>query len=159
GRGFDFETEGVSAGIDTRLLPQLVLGAGLGYGQDATTVGENGSHLRGRARTIALYGSFQPGEAMFVDGLVGYQRLSFGLQRHLGTTGCFARGTRDGDQLFASLSLGVDLARDAWTFTPYARLDAMRGALEGYTEQGDPAWTLAYGEQDVDTTTGNLGLD
>ena len=159
GRGFDFETEGVSAGIDTRLLPQLVVGAGLGYGQDSTAVGENGSHLRGRARTIALYGSLQPGEVVFVDGLVGYQHLSFDLERHLGATGGFARGARDGDQLFASVSLGADLVRDAWTFTPYARLDAMRGALEGYTEQGDPAWTLAYGEQDVDTTTGNLGLD
>jgi outer membrane autotransporter protein len=158
GRGFDFETEGVSAGIDTRLHPGLVVGAGLGYGQDSTTIGEHGSHLRGKAWTLALYGSLQPRGSVFVDGLAGYQRLDFDMERHLTATGGSVQGRRDGDQLFASVSVGIDIARDAWQFTPYARLDAMRGALARYTEQGDDTWALSYGEQDVDTTTGNLGL-
>ncbi|MDH5833375.1 putative Ig domain-containing protein [Luteimonas sp. M1R5S59] len=158
GRGFDFETEGVSAGIDTRLHQNLVVGAGLGYGQDSTTIGEHGSHLRGKAWTLALYGSLQPRGSVFIDGLAGYQRLDFDLERYLTATGGSVQGRRDGDQLFASLSVGTDIARDAWQFTPYARLDAMRGALARYTEQGDDTWALSYGEQDVDTTTGNLGL-
>ncbi|MGJ4728833.1 putative Ig domain-containing protein [Luteimonas sp. SDU101] len=158
GRGFDFETEGVSGGADYRVFQDLAVGAGLGYGQDSSTVGQNGSQLRGRARTLALYGSFQPAGTLFVDALVGYQALSFELERFVTASGGQVRGSRDGDQLFGSLSIGSDLVRGEWMFTPYARLDAMRAALEPYTESGDDRHALTYGEQDVDTTTGNLGL-
>lgn len=157
-QGFEFETEGVSAGADIRVHPSLVLGAGLGYGQDSTTVGRNGSHLRGRARTLALYASLQPGGTFFVDGVIGYQSLSYDLDRFVTATGAIARGARDGDQRLASISIGTDLARGQWQHTPYARIDAMRGTLDGYTEQGGGVHALAYGEQDVDTTTGNIGL-
>lgn len=156
-RGFDFETEGVSAGADMRVHPLLVIGAGLGYGQDSTSIGRNGSHLRGNARTLALYASLQPGGTFFVDGVFGYQALSYDVDRFL-AGGSIARGRRDGDQRMASIALGADLVRGQWQHTPYARVDAMRGTLDGYVEHGGGVHDLAYGEQDVDTTTGSLGL-
>ncbi|NYZ61326.1 putative Ig domain-containing protein [Luteimonas sp. SJ-16] len=156
-RGFDFETEGVSAGADMRVHPLLVIGAGLGYGQDSTSIGRNGSHLRGNARTLALYASLQPGGTFFVDGVLGYQALSYDVDRFL-AGGSIARGRRDGDQRMASIALGADLVGGQWQHTPYARVDAMRGTLDGYVEHGGGVHDLAYGEQDVDTTTGSLGL-
>lgn len=158
GRGFDFETEGVSAGADIRVHSALVIGAGLGYGQDSTSVGQNGSHLRGDARTLALYASLQPGGTFFVDGVMGFQSLSYDVDRYVTAGGGMARGSRDGDQRLASVSVGTDLVRGQWQHTPYARVDAMRGTLDGYVEHGGGVNDLAYGEQDVDTTTGNVGL-
>lgn len=156
--GLDFETEGVSGGVDRRFHPDFVAGAGLGYGQDSTTVGNNGTELEGRAWTLAMYGSYQPGERLFVDGLVGYQRLSYDMERFVTANDGRVRGSRDGDQWFASLSVGTDINRGMAQLTPYARLDAMRATLDPYTERGDAIYALTYEAQDVDTTTGNLGL-
>lgn len=154
----DFETEGVSAGADRRFRPDFVAGLGFGYGQDSTAIGNNGTQLDGRAWTLAMYGSYHPGERLFVDGLLGYQRLSYDLERFVTANDGRVRGSRDGDQWFASLSIGTDLTRGGAQLTPYARVDAMRATLDPYTERGDAIYALTYGEQDVDTTTGNIGL-
>ncbi|WP_374500283.1 putative Ig domain-containing protein [Pseudoxanthomonas sp.] len=154
----DFETEGVSAGADRRFRPDFVAGLGLGYGQDSTAIGNNGTQLDGKAWTLAMYGSYHPGERLFVDGLLGYQRLSYDLERFVTANDGRVRGSRDGDQWFASLSIGTDLTRGGAQLTPYARVDAMRATLDPYTERGDAIYALTYGEQDVDTTTGNIGL-
>ncbi|WP_312772289.1 putative Ig domain-containing protein [Pseudoxanthomonas mexicana] len=154
----DFETEGVSAGADRRFRPDFVAGLGFGYGQDSTAIGNNGTQLDGKAWTLAMYGSYHPGERLFVDGLLGYQRLSYDLERFVTANDGRVRGSRDGDQWFASLSIGTALTRGAAQLTPYARVDAMRATLDPYTERGDAIYALTYGEQDVDTTTGNIGL-
>lgn len=156
--GLDFETEGVSAGADRRVHADLVAGLGLGYGQDSTSVGDNGTELEGRAWTLATYASYQPGERLFVDGLLGYQRLTYDMDRFVSANDGRVRGSRDGDQWFASLSVGSDISRGMTQLTPYARLDVMRATLDPYTERGDAIYALTYEAQDVDTTTGNLGL-
>ncbi|GAB2511943.1 putative Ig domain-containing protein [Lysobacter humi (ex Lee et al. 2017)] len=158
GGGLDFETDGLSLGADMRLTPGFALGAGIGYGRDRSDVGESGSRLRGESRAIVGYASLQPGGTVFVDALVGYQELSFDLRRHVTVNGGSVIGERDGGQWFGSVAVGADLGDDGWKVTPYVRLDATRARLDAYTEQGDPVYALAHGEQDVDTRTGNLGL-
>jgi outer membrane autotransporter protein len=158
GSGADFESDGVSAGVDYRITPAFALGGGLGYGRDDSDVGDNGSRVEGNASTLALYASYHPGDTYFLDGLLGYQRLSYDLRRFVTSNGGFVQGSRDGTQRFASISTGAEIRRDAWQFTPYARLDLARATLDGYAEYGDPIYSLVYGDQDVDTTTGNLGM-
>jgi uncharacterized protein YhjY with autotransporter beta-barrel domain len=155
----DFESDGLSFGADRRMSDRFVLGAGIGWGRDDVDVGERGSRSRGEARTAALYGSFQPGGDWFVDGVFGYQDLDFDLRRRVTVNNAMVNGRRSGEQWFGSLSVGADLQRgDALQFTPYARVDAARATLDGYTETGDAVYALRYEDMDVDTTTGNLGL-
>lgn len=156
--GFDFQTTGLSAGIDYRLARDFVLGLGAGYGRDVSDVGDKGSRSTGSSYTAALYASYQPGRHFFLDGVTGYQWLSFDPERTVTAGGASADGQRDGSQWFASISAGGKFALDAWRITPYARLDLARASLEAYTEDGDPLTALHYGQQDVETTTGNLGL-
>lgn len=156
--GFDFETSGISAGIDTRVNQVFAFGGGIGYGRDNTDVGRNGTRSDAKSYTLAVYGSFHPGESFFVDGLAGYQWLSFDLRRFVTANGALVHGERDGKQWFASLSLGGDYRRDRLQLTPYARLDIARATLDSYTEGSDPIHALHYQDQDVDTTTASLGL-
>jgi outer membrane autotransporter protein len=153
-----FETDGASAGMDFRVNPNLAIGGGIGYGRDDNEVGDNGSRVKGDATTLATYASYHPGERFYLDGLLGYQRLSFDLRRYVTPTDAFVYGQRDGDQWFASISTGADIRQGAVTWNPYFRLDLARATLDGYTETGDPIYALAFGDMDVDTTTGNLGL-
>ncbi len=155
----DFESDGLSFGADRRISDTFVLGAGVGWGRDESEVGERGSRSRGEARTAALYGSFQPGGDWFVDGVFGYQDLDFDVRRRVTVNNALVEGERSGEQWFGSLSVGADLQRgDALQLTPYARVDAARATLDGYTETGDAVYALRYESMDVDTTTGNVGL-
>ena len=110
------------------------------------------------AQTLALYASWQPGGALFVDTVLGWQRLDFDLRRRVTLTGNMVEGQRDGSQWFGSVAVGADLNRGAWRFSPYGRLDMSSGTLDGYTETGDPIFGLTFRDQDVDSSTGNLGL-
>ncbi|WP_052108265.1 putative Ig domain-containing protein [Aerolutibacter daejeonensis] len=154
----DFETDGISVGVDRRFSPAFALGAGIGYGRDKSDVGNHGSRVEGDAQSLVLYASYHPGDRYFLDALTGYQRLSYDLRRHLTVTDAFVYGSRDGSQWFGSLSAGAQFQHGTWQLTPYARVDVSQATLDAYVEQGDPVYGLAYGEQDVDATTGNLGM-
>lgn len=156
--GADFETDGLSVGADWRLSKSFVFGAGVGYGRDQSDVGERNSQVDGESFSVVAYASYHPGETFFLDGLVGYQDMRFDLRRYLTINGGSVTGARDGTQWFGSLSSGADIVQGNVQYTPYARLDVSRATLDAYTEQGDAVYSLAYGEQNVDATTGNVGL-
>ena len=156
--GVDFETDGISVGLDYRFSPRFVAGGGIGYGTDTSEIGNRDSQIEGKALTAALYASFHPGETFFLDGLFGYQSLDYDLRRTVAFNGNRVQGQRDGTQWFASLSAGADLGRDAWGFTPYGRLDIARATLDAYAETGDALFALRYEKMDIDTTTGTVGL-
>ena len=68
------------AGADRRFRPDFVAGLGFGYGQDSTAIGNNGTQLDGKAWTLAMYGSYHPGE----DAFLAHVAEVFGLDE-----GCF----------------------------------------------------------------------
>lgn len=152
-----FETSGVSAGYDADINQDLSLGAGLGYGRDSSDVGQAGSRAKAEAFSVVGYASYHPG-AFFIDGLVGYQTLSYDLRRHLTQTGYFVQGDRDGKQWFGSVSVGADLLAGATQVTPYIRYDLARGNLDPYQEAGSDLWALAYGRTNVASTRGSAGV-
>ncbi len=156
--GVDFQTDGLSVGADYRLSTSLAVGAGLGWGRDDSDIGSNGSRSQGSAYTLALYASFHPGRHFFFDTLLGYQLLAYDLRRYVTDDGSLADGRRDGRQWIASVSTGADLQRGAMQVTPYARVDLARATLDGYAETSPAPYALRYGDMDVDTTTGNLGV-
>jgi large repetitive protein len=156
--GFDFTTAGISAGIDKRVSSSFAIGAGVGYGHDDTSVGNDGSHVSANSYNIALYGSFSPTQSTFVDALIGYQWLSFDARRFVTADGSDVNGHRTGDQVFASLSAGYEYRTDALLISPYGRIDDANARLNGYTEQGDDIYALSYQNQTVRTTTGSLGI-
>ncbi len=154
----DFETDGVSVGADYRLNDAFAFGGGVGYGRDESDIGDTGSRGEADAFTLALYASYSPGDRWFVDMLLGYQSLGYDLRRHVVANDSLVNGSRDGAQWFGSVSTGADIQRGHWQITPYARMDVAQATLDGYAETGDPLYALAYGELDVETTTGNAGV-
>ena len=156
--GIDFTTSGVSFGADKQINSRLALGLGVGYGHDLSDVGQNGSRSSVDSYNFAIYGSYRPSEAWYVDALVGYQWLQFDARRFVTDDGNTVHGTRDGKQLFGSFSVGYEHRTDDMLLTPYGRLDLARAHLDGYTETGDSIYSLAYQRQTVKTSTGTLGL-
>ncbi|HTM28180.1 MAG TPA: autotransporter outer membrane beta-barrel domain-containing protein, partial [Rhodanobacter sp.] len=156
--GVDFTTSGLSLGADKQVTQALALGLGVGYGHDASDIGQHGSRSTVDGYNVAAYGSYQPGESAYMDVLVGYQWLQFDARRFVTDNGNTVRGSRDGKQRFASFSVGYRHQADDMMLTPYGRLDVARATLDGYSETGDTVFALSYQGQTVKTSTGTVGL-
>lgn len=148
---------GVSSGIDFRLSRALTAGVGVGYGSDKSDIGSAGSTNRGKSYSVAAYASYHP-SAVFVDALLGYSRLQFDSERFVTDSGGYANGSRDGDQLFASLSSGYELKSQNWLVSPYGRLDTSTTWLHGYQESNADANNLDYAQQRFSLVSGVAGL-
>ncbi|WP_178128966.1 autotransporter domain-containing protein [Pseudomonas sp. PB120] len=158
GQGQDFVTSGLSVGADYRLAPNLTVGLGFGYGHDKTDIGDNGSRSQADSYSLALYGSYQPIENVYLDGVLGYQRLTFDNRRYVTDNAAMVNGDRDGNQTFLSLAAGYEYRLENWMLSPYARLDLSHATLDKYRERGDDLFALSYDQQTVKTTSTSLGL-
>lgn len=156
--GIDFTTSGLSMGIDKAFSRDFAAGFGVGYGHDVSDVGKNGSRSALDSYNVAFYASYHPTNSVYVDALAGYQWLQFDARRYVTDDGNTVHGNRDGTQVFGSVSVGYEHQTDDMMLTPYGRLDIARAHLDGYTENGDSVYSLAYQGQTVKTSTGTLGL-
>jgi len=156
-----FTTQGVTAGLDVRLSDQLIIGGGLGYGEDKTKIGDNGSVSNGQAFTGALYASWRPADAFYIDGVLGYADLDFDSRRWVtglaGQPDGYADGSRTGDVRFASASFGRVTTGEGFTTDLYARLDARDITLDSFTETGGGLSSLIWSEVEQSSLSANLG--
>lgn len=149
---------GLSAGVDYRFTPQFVGGVGIGYGREHADIGENGTTSRAEAYSGVLYGSYAPVRNLFLDGLAGYSRLEFDSSRFVTATGESARGERSGDQVFGSLTATYEHRGESHLFAPYFGLEGSHARLDAFTENGASPFMLTYGNQDVSSLAGIVGL-
>ena len=158
-RDNSFTTMGLSAGVDYRLSPTAIAGIGFGYGNDRSDIGNNKTRSDGDALGIATYLSLNLAPKVFVDGLLGYNRISFDSRRYItGSNDDYARGSRDADQLFASLTASYEYRQGPLSLTPYGRLNASTTRLDAFRERGGGIYGLSYEEQRQQNVTSFLGL-
>ncbi|MGH7019665.1 MAG: autotransporter outer membrane beta-barrel domain-containing protein, partial [Brevundimonas sp.] len=156
-----FTTRGATLGLDVKVSDQLIVGGGVGYGEDKTRIGDNGSITQGKAFTGTLYASWRPAEAFYVDGVLGYADLDFTSRRWVeglaGEGDGYADGDRSGDVRFASVAFGRVLRGERVTSDFYARLDARDITLDGFTETGGSLSALNWDEIEQKSLSANLG--
>ncbi|MCO7579070.1 MULTISPECIES: putative Ig domain-containing protein [Pseudomonas chlororaphis group] len=158
-RDNSFTTLGLSAGVDYRLSPTAVAGIGFGYGNDRSDIGKNHTRSDADAIGIATYLSLNLAPQVYVDGLLGYNRISFDSRRYItGSADDYARGSRDADQLFASLTASYEYRQGPLSLTPYSRLNASTTRLDAYRESGGGIYGLSYDEQRQQNFTSYLGV-
>ncbi|MCP3709817.1 autotransporter outer membrane beta-barrel domain-containing protein [Paraburkholderia sp. CNPSo 3274] len=157
-QGFRFTTPGVTAGMDYRISDRFSIGAGFGYGHDSTDIGSDGTKSTGDYYSVALYGSYRPQPALFVDGVAGFGTLSFNAQRWDTQANAFAVGARSGHETFASLSAGYERRSETWLISPYARMSYSEATLNQYSESGAGIDSLTYFGQTVTTVSGTFGI-
>ena len=154
---FSHTTVGITTGADYRFTPTFTAGLGAGFGRDVSDIGEAGSRTNGRAISSALYGSWHP-NAYFVDGLLGYNSLTFDSKRYVSESDAVARGNRSGHQVFTSLTTGYEFRTPLSLLSPYARIQYYRTWLDGYSESNAGVFNLAYASQEIAQGVTTAGL-
>ncbi len=154
----DFTTSGVSAGVDYRVTQKLVLGAGLGFAHDRTAIGTDGTRSRADGYSVAAYGSYQPTNHTFIDGVLGAGSLRFDSDRLVPAAADFAHANRTGRQFFGALIAGYEHRGNGMLWSPYGRVDFAADRLKLATESGAGLNALTYFTQNQRSYQGALGL-
>jgi len=158
-RDNSFTTLGLSAGVDYRLSPTALAGVGIGYGNDRSDIGDNNTRSDADALGLATYLSLNVAPQVFVDGLLGYNRISFDSRRYItGSNADYAKGSRDADQLFASLTTSYEYRQGPLSLIPYARMNASTTRMDAFRESGGGVYGLSYEEQRQQNFTSFIGL-
>lgn len=169
--GFDFDSWGLTAGVDYRVTDALVLGLAIGYGQNETDIDNSGGSLDTDTFNTSLYGTFFANERLYVDGIVTYSSNSYDQKRNvnyaIGNTPVrqVAKSDYDGSQWSASLGGGYQMSKDSWSYGPTARLEYISASVDGYRERmSNPniaggGWATRMNDLDQDSFTSTIGFD
>ncbi|MFO1351111.1 MAG: autotransporter domain-containing protein [Gammaproteobacteria bacterium] len=157
--GYDFDTKGITLGADYRISDQFVVGGAFGYSDTGTDFDTSGGNLDAHGLTASLYGTFYTDNNLYIDAILGYGHSRYDTKRNLRYPGVntSTHGDTDGNQWSASLTLGGDFNREAWLFSPYARLDYIRASIDGFRESGGLGLGLAIADQDITSLSSVLG--
>jgi outer membrane autotransporter protein len=156
--GYDFDTYGVLAGVDYRVREPLVLGAALGWSTTDHDFDRDAGGLDKDAWSGSLYGTWQR-EPVWVDGIVTYLHLDYGLERDFLVSGRTAEGDTTGHEWVVSLGVGTDLEHGGFTLSPSVRLTFLDTEIGGFSEDGAGGFDLVYDDHDVRSLTSDVGLN
>jgi uncharacterized protein YhjY with autotransporter beta-barrel domain len=175
--GFDFDTAGLTGGIDYRVRDTTVLGFAAGIDRSEADFASDQGTLEVDGYTAAAYLTTYNDGGVYVDVTASFGQNAFALDRHIRytlpafdgsgpvTVDQTASADPDGDQLSASLELGWDLGRGGFTFAPFLRgtytdltIDAYEERMSNPTGVGS-GLALAVDEQSLTSTVATAGFD
>ncbi len=162
--GFDFDTNGVTAGVDYRFNSKTVAGVAIGYADFDSNVGQD-AQMQSTAMTFSAYGSFNINTDFYVDARASYGRPEFDQTRIINfningnQTDQVAIGETDGTQQSFIISTGYQFSNNnGWQFTPSASLEYSKTQVDAFVETQAGAWNVGFSEQNFKTTRFTLGF-
>jgi len=147
--GFDFETQGITAGLDYWHSSKLVFGGALGYADTQSDFNFNGGSLNSTSLSAAFYGSYYLREDAYIDWITTVGNNSFNTRRTIIYSGVdtLTHGNTDGKQLGLSTTAAFDYRIGKLLISPYVRLDYVNAEIKGYQETGGSGLALAIAKQ------------
>jgi outer membrane autotransporter protein len=146
--GFDFDTTGITFGLDYRFDHQFVAGAALGLSRYDSDYNDAAGNLEMDAWSLSAYGTYYKGDNIYVDGLIQIGANSYDTKRRINSAEApdqFGLGDTDGREYAFNLSAGYDYRKNAWTLTPYGRLSYTRARIDAYTETASSPTAAGFG--------------
>jgi outer membrane autotransporter protein len=140
--GHDFDTYGITAGVDYRISDNFFLGIALGYLNTDTRFSNNDAKLDTQGYSLGVYGSYYTDNDYYIDFSATYGKNDFNQSRRLSyqlvnTTSVNQEFTADysGDVYSLLLGLGRDYNKGAWSFGPRINLEYTLVHANQITEQ------------------------
>lgn len=162
--GFDFDSWGVTSGIDYRFDSGLITGLALGYSNLDVDLDEDGGTMDADTFSVQLYGTYGITDDFYVDLTLGHSSSDFDQKRVVDLSGIgsltrsIARGSTDARQYSTSVALNYRLPRiKAWSITPYGQFYYARNEVDAFDEIGSP-FALSFPDQEFYTRTFTGGL-
>ncbi|PZO07410.1 MAG: hypothetical protein DCF27_11115 [Lysobacteraceae bacterium] len=140
---YDFDVEGITAGVDYRWSDTMVLGVALGYTrQDTALAGGQGS-VGMQGLSLSGYSTWYHGRDWYLDSVVTLGDNRYDHERRIQyilpgeVVNQVAKADSDGTDVSATLTFGRDFSRAAWTFGAYGRAAYSRLGFDEFQEELD----------------------
>lgn len=147
---YDYDINGLTAGIDYRYNDRLVIGGSLGYTRQDTDASDKSGSLDTEGFSISAYGTWFQQNNWYFDGVLTFGRNTYDslrkIQYELPRPGGgsiaidqVAKANSSGDVLQGAFTFGRDFQKKAWNYGAYGRL------LYSRAEFGEAEETLLPG--------------
>jgi uncharacterized protein with beta-barrel porin domain len=166
--GFDFDTLGVTAGIDYRFSKDLVIGIAGGYADTGVDYSNSGGDLDIDSWSASFYGNYYISENLYVDAIYNFgwndydqtRKVKYSLQNDIPIA---TRQNSDysGDQYSVSAGAGYEFNFNALKLTLNGRINYIELKVDSYREKdsSNTGLNLYIHDQDTHSCTTTLGLD
>jgi outer membrane autotransporter protein len=169
---YDYDTNGLTAGVDYRVNEAWVVGAALGYTQQDTELADGRGDVDAKGWSVSGYSTWYNRTNWYLDGVLSFGSNDYDVRRSIvydivsaggGTTRVnqVARASTDGDQFLVAISGGRDFQKGPWSFGPYLRWTYNRVEFDDYDEQLQSGvgsgLGLAVDSRELESMTGVVG--
>ncbi len=170
--GYNFDTGGLTAGVDYRYSNSWIFGASAGYARFNSDLDANRGHMNTRGWSLSAYSTVFHQDSWYVDSVLSWGHNSYDIDRRIlytvttpfRTTSIDTRATANssGSNLAGSLTVGRDFQKGGWSIGPYLRGNLARLSFDDYRESL-PAGTPGSGlgllvkSRDVQSASSVLG--
>lgn len=140
---YDFDVEGLTAGVDYRWSDSVVLGVALGYTRQDTDLSGGQGSVEMQGFSLSGYSTWYHGNDWYLDSVVTLGNNSYDHARRIQyvlpgeIVDQVAKADSDGTDLSATLTFGRDFSRGAWNFGAYGRAAYSRLAFDEFEEEVD----------------------
>ena len=144
--GFDFDSWGITGGVDYRFNPSFAGGVALTYDRNNADFKAGLGNVDSNDVAVSLYGTYTSGP-FYVDGHFSYSRIDYDTRRNIiipslnpavAGIDSSATGSTHGDQYTLTLGAGYDWKlQQNINVTPYGRLGYLHLAVGAFTETED----------------------
>ncbi len=169
--GYDLALGHITAGMDYKLTPNLVLGGAFSYSDGQADYDKNGGRQDIQDLGFSLYGTYFLNNGLYFDGALSLGKTDYDLRRniHYSIEGLSAnqraKSSTEGDAFSAFVSAGYDLAFRDWNLSPHLNLTYMKNKVDGYAERMlnldlnslGAAMAVAMDDTDYNSFTSALG--
>jgi uncharacterized protein YhjY with autotransporter beta-barrel domain len=166
--GFDFDSWGITSGVDYRFNNGLVLGGAVGYSSYDADLNADGGELEADSWTTQVYGTYDLTRNLYLDATVSISQIDFEQTRVIDLTGTgssgvlgrdVAFGSTEADQWSTSMSINYRHVFDnGWQATPYGQFRYADTEIDGFTEQGTSLFALRFPDQSFSSQLFSAGV-
>ena len=169
--GYDFSTQGLTAGVDYRVSEQWVVGSSIGYSRSDTDLAgvggrRDGGSIDTEGMSLSVFTSWYR-EDFYLDGVVTFGQTDLETERVIdlpsslnGRDRFVALGAPDGDELSLHLGFGYDFrVGEALNLSGFINGNYVRATVDSYTETGADLLNLIYEEQELESLLAEVGVE
>ncbi len=143
---FDYDINGITAGVDYRKGDNLIFGGAFGYTRQDTDLPDGRGGIETSGWSLSAYGTYYTANSWYADAVLTMGRNDYDMVRHIeytvplsgggtSTIAQTARANAGGDLLSAAFTAGRDFNRGALGIGPYARLLYTRLGFDAIEEE------------------------
>jgi uncharacterized protein YhjY with autotransporter beta-barrel domain len=171
--GFDFDTSGLTAGVDYRFSDRIVAGLSAGYAKHDNALRGGLGRVDTRGWTVSGYATWFNERNWYLDGVLSYGVNDYKMARAVNysitaldggrtVVDQLARADTDGNLLGTAISFGRDFQKGPWSLSTYLRGSYARVELDAYQERmiaGRPGAGLAlqFDSRSIESLTSAFG--